>query len=106
MRIWNATLAGPEFRIKSRQLEGLAIGESADADGSFSWAVFGGLGTFDGVEGHQFLVYAEDRDASGTADRFWLEVRDPGGALVPELSMALLAPPNAVALQGGSIQVH
>jgi hypothetical protein len=56
---------------------------------------------------YAFDLYVEDRAEPGAGqDRFWAEVRDPSGSIMPSLSLPIPAAPNALALAGGDIQVH
>jgi hypothetical protein len=102
---------GSIYRIKSNALTGLAVGESSDAGGTFGWAAFTGKVTFkapgeDAVGNHTFTVYVEDRGEPGSgADRFWLQVRDQSGDIVPDLSLDVSASANAETIGGGNIVV-
>ena len=89
------TLTGESYKVKSNVLEGLAVGDGADADGDYGWASLYGKSTFrePGVdtEGNQpFLVYLEDHGEQGCnqdpTDEFWIEVKDKDGNVVLEVN--------------------
>jgi len=99
---------GSIYRIKSNALYGLALGESTDTNGRYGTASFSGKATYlepespDAIGNHEFIVYAEDHNEPGTGiDRFWIEMRDQGRNVIPEMSMAREAPANAVDISGG-----
>jgi hypothetical protein len=102
---------GSHIRIKSNALSALALGEASDAYGEFGWASFSGKITYkapgeDTVGNYTFTVYVEDRgEPAGGRDRFWLEVHDSNGDVVPDLSMDRPARNNAETLEGGNIVV-
>jgi subtilisin family serine protease len=99
---------GTRYRVKSNALYGLALGEGA----GFDWATFNGKATYqepgwaEPIGNHEFVVYVEDRGQPGAgADRFWIQVLDRDGVLIPISSMADDAPANARTLGGGNILV-
>lgn len=98
---------GGMFRLRSTSLQGLSIGE--DRSVPLGWATFTGIASYQEPEwsaprdGYRYTVYVEDRSA-GT-DRFWVEVRDPQGALVQSVSLSRTPQANALELQGGNIRV-
>jgi subtilisin family serine protease len=99
---------GTKYRVKSNALYGLALGEG----GSFQWASFNGKATYqepgwlEPMGNHEFVVYVEDHGEPGTdVDRFWIEVQDKDGAVVPVSSMAGPASSGAQFLRGGNILV-
>ena len=103
---------GSIFRLKSNALHGLALGDSSDSEGSFGWATFSGKATYfepgwpEPEGNHEFLVYIEDRNDPGSDnDRFWIEVLDKDGEIVPALSMNREPIDNAEDLGGGNIVV-
>jgi hypothetical protein len=56
--------------------------------------------------GYTFTVYVEDQKEPGSgADRFWIQVKDPAGAIVTKVSMSTSAVANASTIVGGNIQV-
>ncbi len=99
---------GSKYRIKSNALFGLALG----GGGSFGWASFSGKSTYlepgwlDAKGNHIFVAYVEDHDDSdASGDRFWLEVKDKNGNILPGLSMDRPAIDNAERLRNGNIIV-
>jgi hypothetical protein len=103
---------GTNHRVKSNALRGLAVGEVDEVDDSFGWASFSGKATYaepgaeDPIGNHDFTVYVEERGTAHAGhDRFWIEVEDRDGVALPDLSMVLGAPDNAVEIAGGNIFV-
>jgi hypothetical protein len=101
---------GSIYRVKSNALYGLALGE--DPSVPLGWASFSGKSTYSEPgwpepEGnYEFLVYVEDRNEPGSSvDRFWIEVKDKDGQVIPVMSMDHEAMDNAVELGGGNIVV-
>ena len=87
---------------------GLALGEFHD----IGWALFSGKGAYlepgliDPVGNHEFVVYVEDGDKPDTGtDKFWLEMKDIKGVLIPAMSMDRNASDNAEPITGGNIVV-
>jgi subtilisin family serine protease len=99
---------GTKYRVKSNQLNGLALGDG----GSFDWANFSGKATYlepgwvDPVGNHRFTVYVEDHGRPGAgADRFWIEVRDKNSNVIAASSIPRSATANAETIQGGNIVI-
>ena len=99
---------GSIFRIKSNALYGLALGKGDD----IGWASFSGKTTYlepgwvEPIGNHEFLVYVEDRDQSGSSlDKFWIEMHDKDGKLIPIISIDRDAIDQAIEIQGGNIIV-
>jgi hypothetical protein len=96
---------GSTYVVKSNALYGLALSGPSEPTG---WASFAGKATFDAPwldepEGnHEFVVYAED----GEADRFWIEVRDKDGTVIPESSLPRAGPDHAVPVVGDVVVPH
>jgi len=56
--------------------------------------------------GYSFTVYVEDNAEPGAnADKYWIQVKDPSGAVVAKAAMPTPAPTNAQTIAGGNIQV-
>jgi hypothetical protein len=96
------------YRVKSNALYGLALG----SEDSFGWATFSGKSTYlepdwlEPIGNYEFVVYVEDRNEPGIGiDRFWIEVHDKEGLVVPVMSMERDGPTNAVEIGGGNIVV-
>jgi hypothetical protein len=103
---------GTSHRVKSNALEGLSIGGQDEVDASFGWASFAGQATYRAPGatstsgGHGFTVYVEERGTAQSGnDRVWVEVEDKDATALPELSMALAAPHNAVEIGGGNVVI-
>jgi len=101
---------GTTYRIKSNALGGLSLGDNPSVP--MGWASFTGKATYvqpgwsDPAGNYSFIVYVEDRNEPGTGpDKFWFEVKDPSGAIVPAFSMSPDAASNAQATAGGNIVV-
>ena len=101
---------GSKYRVKSNALNGLAIGE--DPAIPLGWATLLGKSTYiepgwdEAIGNHRFIMYVEDRGEPGTgADRFWLEIRDKGGAVIDVMSMENDAPTHTVTISGGNMVV-
>jgi PKD repeat protein len=99
---------GTKYRVKSNALDGLSIGDA----GLFGWASFSGKNTYlepgmsEPVGNHTFLAYVEDHDEPGNGiDKFWIEVRDKDGLVIPDLSMARPGSAHAEEIQAGNIVV-
>ncbi len=101
---------GTIYRVKSNALYGMALGVAEDVDGLFGWASFSGKSTYmepgwlEPVGNHEFVVYLEDHDEPGNGhDRFWVEIHDKDGSLIPHMSMDREAVDNTVELGGGNV---
>jgi hypothetical protein len=56
--------------------------------------------------GYAFRVYVEDQKEPGAGyDRYWIELKDPAGAVVAKASLPSPAATNAKVISGGNIQV-
>jgi hypothetical protein len=96
------------YQVKSNALYGLALGQDSD----WGWASFSGKSTYlepdwpEPIGNHEFVVYVEDRNEPGTGvDRFWIEVHDKDGIVIPAMSMPRDAPKNAVEIDDGNVVV-
>jgi hypothetical protein len=99
---------GTLYRLKSDDLEGLAVGET----GAFSWAAFRGTATYlepgmrNAVGELTFTAYVEDRGEPGAGiDRFSIETRDNSGNVLPSLTIGTDVAGDAVSIDGGNIAV-
>jgi subtilisin family serine protease len=99
---------GTKYRIRSNALYGLALGDA----GAFDWASFNGKSTYqepdwdDPIGNHEFLVYVEDRGQPGAGlDRFWFQLLDRNGLLIPAISMADDPQLSSVTIGGGNVLV-
>ena len=59
-----------------------------------------GTATLNGVANYSFLLTLVDNGEPGTSDRIALEVRDPSGDVVPNLTF------SSIPLTGGNLQMH
>jgi hypothetical protein len=106
-QLMRQTAEGGKFRLRSTSLQGLSMGE--DGSVPLGWATFTGMASYQEPawsaprDGYRFTVYVEDRSMG--ADRFWVEVRDPQGALVQSVSLSRTPQANALDMQGGNIRV-
>ena len=96
------------YQVRSNALYGLALGQ----DTGWGWASFSGKSTYlepgwlEPIGNHEFVVYVEDRNEPGTGvDRFWIEVHDKDGIVIPAMSMPRDAPTNAIELGSGNVVV-
>jgi hypothetical protein len=103
---------GSIYRVKSNALYGLALGQFPGSEGAVGWAAFSGKATYlepgwpEPEGNHEFLVYMEDHDELGSGiDRFWIEIKDKDGNVVPALSVDREAIDNAEEIGGGNIVV-
>src|SRR5262249_53428872 len=83
--------------LKSNSIGTLAIVKNAS--GSGYTAVLTGKATLGGVGNYAFTMTAVDNGEPGTADQFGLQVKDPSGAIVTNLSF------SPITLSGGNVQV-
>lgn len=88
-------LGAGNHKVKSNVVDGLAVGDGADADGDYGWASLSGKSTYrepdvDNEGNHPFLMYIEDHAEQGCnqvpSDEFWIEVRDKDGNVVLEVN--------------------
>jgi hypothetical protein len=104
---------GTIYRVKSNALDGLSLG-AGNGDGTYGWASFTGKATYkepswpEPIGNHEFIAYVEDHNEPGNGtDRFWLEVRDKDGLVIPSMSMSPAGQPagddDAVDINGGNI---
>ena len=103
---------GTIYRVKSNALNGLAIGELENIDGTYGWASFSGKTTYlepgwpEPVGNHEFIVYVEDHNEPGNGeDSFWIKIKDQNRNEIDVMSMNDPAENNAVELNGGNIVV-
>ena len=101
---------GSTYQVKSNALYGLALGE--DRKVPFGWASFSGKTTYlepgwpNPIGNHEFVVYVEDHEgAELPVDRFWIEVRDKDGNVIPVMSMDRPGDEHAVPIYDGDIFV-
>jgi hypothetical protein len=112
--------AGGNFVLKSNSMGALAVAKPAGQ--AYYGATIDGKATY-GVPasepslapfcpgvwkcgGYSFRVYVEDITEPGTgADRYWIQLKDPNGAVVAKASLAAAAGDNAKVISGGNIQV-
>lgn len=88
--------AGRTLRLHATSLRDLRITGGV--------ATFAGTGRVGGVDGYRFEVVAVDeRLAPASQDSFWIQVRDPAGAVVFDGS---LLPAGGAPIRGRGIQVH
>jgi hypothetical protein len=104
----NTPTGNTNFRFQAGDLDFVST--------SYDWLVvagaaarYKGVGSLDGVGGHQFMLTATDgqRPGGGGVDRFRMKITAPGGALVYDNQLG--AGEDAAASQviaGGSIQIH
>ncbi len=102
------------YIVKSNAMGIMAI--KKDSTNMFWTATFNGKATYQAPAtlgcgsnkcgNYQFTVYVEDRKEPGAGyDRFWLQLKDPSGNIVTDVSFPTLAPANAKTIEGGNIQV-
>jgi VCBS repeat-containing protein len=101
---------GSSYRLAGTTLTSLTTGKGTAP--SLGWATISGKanykppGASTPAGNHGFEVYAEDRNQPGTGtDRFWIELKDPSGNVIPAFSMARPPASKAVPLLGGNIKV-
>ncbi len=97
---------GSQYVVKGNALYGLSLGTGSEP----RWASFAGKATYrdpsmaEPEGNHEFLVYVEDGDRGGP-DRFWFEVRDKTGTVIPESSFPRPGPDWAAVIDSGDVVV-
>jgi hypothetical protein len=116
--------ANGNYITKSNSMGALAINKITSVTPNYYSATFQGKATYSvptsdpklapfctsdwKCGGYTFTVYVEDLKEPGSgSDRFWIQVKDPAGAIVAKVSMDAIggAAPNAKTIVGGNIQV-
>jgi len=80
-----------EVKLKSTSLQSLSVLSNV--------AVISGRATLNGLANHTFRATAVDNGDPGSSDQFGLNVVNPGGTVIPDLTF------NPITLSSGNIQV-
>jgi PKD repeat protein len=100
---------GSSYRIQSKRLYGLALGESSAP--AYGWVSFSGKASYiepgwsEPIGDYEFVVYIEDHKPGTGPDRFWIEVHDSDANVVDVMSMDRRAIDNTIVINRGNIIV-